>query len=140
LRKLFLFLILVLELSAFDSKTASKIFDKIFHAMINKEKISVYTTSDVYQEVITNSPHLQLSSSLKTADIILVNNLNEVPKNSNQYLLFTTSYLVYKENENTVGAFYWDRGHISIEFSRKRLLAKKIKLPNSFNKYIKDDL
>ena len=108
--------------------------------MINKEKISVYTTSDVYQEVITNSPHLQLSSSLKTADIILVNNLNEVPKNSNQYLLFTTSYLVYKENENTVGAFYWDRGHISIEFSRKRLLDKKIKLPNSFNKYIKDDL
>jgi len=140
LKKLLLFFYLVFELAAFDSATASKIFDKIFHAMINKEKISVYTKTKTYQNVILDSAHLNLSSSPKTADIILVNHLNEVPKNSKHYLLFSTSYLVYKENENTVGAFYWDRGHIKIEFSRKRLLHKNIKLPSSFDKYIKDDL
>jgi hypothetical protein len=140
LKSLLLLCVLIFELFAFDSVTASKIFDKIFHAMINKEKLSVYTKTKIYQDVILDSEHLQLSSSAETADIILVSHLNEIPKNSNKYLLFSTSYLVYENNENTVGAFYWDRGHIKIEFSRKRLQNKKIKLPNSFNKYIKDDL
>jgi len=128
-----------MELVAFDRATASKIFDKIFHAMLNKKEITVYTMDREYQDVIMDAPELYLCTLVSKADIILVNKLSEVPKGSANRLLFATSYLVYKENRDAVGAFYWDRGHIKIEFSRQRLLEKSIRLPQSFDKYIKDD-
>lgn len=135
--KYLLILILSLELLAFDSATASKIFDKIFTAMIKKDNIAVYTSNIKYKDVVTNSSNLYLSANYEEADIILVDSFEEVPKDSNG-ILFTTSYLVYENNKNAVGSFYWERGRIKIEFSRKRLNAKKLTLPKSFHKYIKD--
>ena len=140
MKKYLLFFILGLQLFAFDSATASKIFDKIFHAMLNQKEITVYTMDEDYQKVIIDASELYLCTLASKSDIILVNKLSEVPKGSENRLLFATSYLVYKENKNAVGAFYWDRGHIKIEFSRQRLLDKNIHLPQSFDKYIKDDL
>ena len=137
--KIVLILFLTLELLAFDSATASKIFDKIFHAMIKKEKISVYVINENYIKVIVNSPNLYISDQPKDADIILVDGFNEIPEDCSDKLLFTTSYPVYKDTKNAVGAFYWDRGHIKIEFSKQRLKKSKISLPSSFDKYIKDD-
>jgi len=139
LKKLFLVLLLAVNLFSFDSQTASKIFDKIFHAMLKKNEITVYTSNDMYKEVIKDAPRLKLSSNYKTADIILVNNFKEIPEGSSKMLLFATSYPVFRDTKNVVGAFYWDRGHIKIEFSLKRLLEKDIMLPSSFGKYIKDD-
>ncbi|QOY50880.1 hypothetical protein [Candidatus Sulfurimonas baltica] len=136
--KLILFVLLALELSAFDTATASKIFDKIFHAMVPKENVIVYTSNYEYKVVIANAPNLSLSSEIESADIILVDSFEEVPKNSENLLLFTTSHVVYTSNKNAVGAFYWYRGHIKIEFSKARLQNKKISLPKSFDKYIKD--
>jgi len=138
--KILLILSLALELLAFDSATASKIFDKIFHAIVLKKSISVYTVNETYKEVIVNAPDLFLTNSYKEADIILVDDFSEIPKGTKEKLLFSTSYPVFKKIDNVVGAFYWDRGHIKIEFSKKRLFNHKISLPDSFDKYVKDDL
>ncbi|QOY55740.1 hypothetical protein HUE87_05815 [Candidatus Sulfurimonas marisnigri] len=136
--KFILFVLLALELFAFDTATASKIFDKIFLAMVDKDNISVYTVNNKYKEVVLASSNLYISSEVESADIILVDSLEEIPKNSEGLLLFTTSHVVYKVNKDSVGAFYWDRGHIKIEFSRVRLHNKQISLPQNFDKYIKD--
>lgn len=138
--KLFLILSLSLELFAFDQVTASKIFDKIFGAMIQKEKILVYAPDEMYAEVISHSMYLTISKDFEGADIILIHKLKDIPHGSEDKLMFTTSYLVYKKTKSAVGAFYWDRGHFKIEFSKKRLKDKKISLPASFQKYIKDDI
>ena len=138
--KIFLILALSLELFAFDRITASKIFDKIFQALVPKEKILVYANDEMYADVIFNSMYLSLSDDSKIADIILVTSIKDIPINSENKLLFATSYLVYKQNKNAVGAFYWDRGHIKIEFSKSRLRDKNISLPESFEKYIQDDI
>jgi len=137
--KIILILALTLELFAFDRVTASKIFDKIFQALVPQEKVLVYAPDEMYADVIANSVHLSLSDDSKKADVILVNTLKDIPKGSENKLLFATSYLVYKQNKNAVGAFYWDRGHIKIEFSKKRLRDKNVSLPESFEKYIQDD-
>lgn len=137
--KKILILFLFLELFAFDNATASKIFDKIFHAIVKKEDVSVYTSNETYKGVINMTPNLYLEADYENADIILVNSLNEIPKNCLNKVLFTTSYLVFKHIDDAVGAFYWDRGHIKIEFSKKRLKDHNISLPESFEKYIKDD-
>ena len=128
-----------MELFAFDSATASKIFTKIFYAMLKTEEITVYTSNEAYQKVILDAPNLYLCTLAKRADIILVSDIDEIPENVTKKVVFSTSYLAYRENENVVGVFYWDHGHIKIEFSRKRLKQKNITLPTTFNKYIKDD-
>jgi len=138
--KILFVLLLSINIFAFDGASASKIFDKIFHAMIDKEVILVYTSNEVYKEVIINAENLSLSKVFKEADIILVDSLKEIPKGSEDGLFFTTSYPVLRENDNVVGAFYWDKGHIKIEFLEKRLLKKEISLPDSFSKYIKESL
>lgn len=134
-----LILLLFLELFAFDTVTASKIFDKIFHAMVKKENISVYTVDEIYKEVIAITPTLYLNDNYEEADIILVNDFSEIPESSSDKLIFTTSYPVFRDTDYAVGAFYWDRGHIKIEFSKRKLRDKNILLPSSFEKYIKDD-
>lgn len=138
--KAILLLSLALMLSAFDTQTAARIFDKIFHAMISQENITVYTVSDTYSEVVIHAPTLHLSGSCKDADIILVDDIREVPAKCNEKLLFTTSYAVFKKMDNAVGAFYWDRGHITIKFSKSRLFKHNITLPENFNKYIMEKL
>jgi len=137
---LLLLILLALELFSFDSETASKIFDKIFVSMLKKENIKVYTSNDIYKDVIKNSSNLKLCIDYTKADIILVNGFNEIPKDSNERLLFATSYPVFRDKKNVVGAFYWNRGHIKIEFSLKRLNKYDLTLPASFSRYIKDDI
>jgi len=140
MKKTLVFLLLNTALLAFDSMTASKIFDKIFSALIPKENICVYTLSPMYTEVIENASSLSLCTKLKKADIILVDSFDEVPKGSEKMVLFATSYRVYKKEKSAVGAFYWDRGHVKIKFSQQRLNDKNITLPKAFNKYIMDEL
>jgi len=139
LKKVLFFFIFAVEVFAFDSATASKIFTKIFYAMLKTEEITVYSTNEAYQKVILDAPDLYLCTLAKRSDIILVSALEELPENLEDKVVFSTSYLVYQTNENVVGVFYWDHGHIKIEFSKKRLKNKNISLPSSFDKYIKDD-
>ena len=134
--KTILLLSLALALSAFDSITAAKIFDKIFHAMISKENIVVYTVNDAYKEVVISAPRLHLGDRCNDADIILVDDFDEIPKGCSDKVFFSTSYPVFKDTDNAVGAFYWERGHITIKFSKRRLLDRNITLPENFSKYI----
>ncbi len=134
--KILLIISLAIVLSAFDTITAAKIFDKIFHGMISKEYIAVYSSNKIYREVILSATSLHLSDSCKDADIVLIDNLSEIPKECKDKILFSTSYLAFKKFDNAVGAFYWDRGHISIKFLKSRLDKHKIKLPNTFKKYM----
>jgi len=137
--KIALILSFSLALFAFDSLTASKIFDKILHGLMQKEKISVYTSNEKYAGVIRDAQRLVLIKDAKKADIILVNDFDEIPEGSERQLLFSTSYPVFKQMDNAVGAFYWDRGHIKIEFSKRRLKKYNISLKPSLSKYIKED-
>ena len=136
--RVLLLILFVIPLLAFDSKTASMIFDKIFHAMIHKESIHVYTQNNIYKKVIDNALNLHLENDFNYADIILVDNISELPQTDKKLLIFTTSYPVFQKHKDAVGAFYWEYGHVKIEFSKTRLHKHNIQLPKSFYKYIKD--
>ena len=139
--KTLLILSLALVLSAFDNITAAKIFDKLFQTMMNKQDVKVYTSNETYQKVILGAPSLKMTDSCYEADIILVDALNEISKECEEKLFFTTSYFVFKKFDNAVGAFYWDRGHISIKFYKSRLDKYNVKLPHTFTKYlVKEEL
>jgi len=135
LKKLWISILLSVQLLAFDTTTAAKIFDKIFDAMFTQKSIVVYTVNKEYQDVVVAATSLQLSKSPELADIILVDSKYEVPKGNN-YIIFTTDSSVFKRNENAVGAFYWEHGRPKIIFLQSRLNTKGITLSDAFQRYI----
>jgi len=135
LKQLSLLFFLSLQLLAFDTKTASKIFDKIFTAMLPKQSIIVYTPHKEYAEVIEMAPSLVLADTYTEADIILVDHLSDISPN-NMQTIFTTNPSIFKRDERAVGAFYWEHGRPKIIFLQSRLDAKRMTLSKSFNRYI----
>lgn len=135
MKKLWISILLSVQLLAFDTTTAAKIFDKIFDAMFTQKSIVVYTVNKEYQDVVVAATSLQLSKSPELADIILVDSKYEVPKGNN-YIIFTTDSSVFKRNENAVGAFYWEHGRPKIIFLQSRLNTKGITLSDAFQRYI----
>jgi len=128
-----------LSAEAFDTITASKIFNKLFSAIIPQEVIYVYTDDRGYETVIHNAPNLHLTTDINSSNIILLTTLKEFPSHKKESILFSTSYTAFRENPDVVGAFYWKKGRIKIEFLKSRVQAKKILLPASFKPYIIDE-
>lgn len=139
--KLLLPLLLALNLYAFDVQMASKIFDKLFGALIPKNDIAVYvyTKDEEYTEVIELAKNLSLVEDLEYADITLVNNERNIPL-STKLPLFTTNLELYKKAPNAVGIFYWKHGRPKIVFSKEKLQKFQINLAPQWAKYIKSDM
>jgi hypothetical protein len=135
LRRFWLSILLTVQLLAFDTVTASKIFSKIFGAMFVKQSISVYTINKKYQDVIVTASSLELVKYPESADILLVDKIDEVPKHG-KYIIFTTNFSVFEKNKDAVGAFYWEHGRPKIVFIKDRLEAKNLTLSKSFQRYI----
>ena len=139
MKQLLLTLLLSVQLLAFDTATAAKIFEKILTAMQMQTPIATYTSNSEYQQVIEMAPSLSLVKNPNAADIILVDSFAEIPKD-NTKIIFTTNASVFKKNENAVGAFYWEHGRPKIIFLKHRLNAKDITISKSFQRYVTKDL
>ena len=136
--KIILIVLLALNLYAFDIKLASKIFNKLFIAIVQKDNIYVFTKEEEYFEVIKLAEHLNLANKPQNADIILVNKEINLPKNLNK-ILFTTEYKLFKKNQHAIGVFYWKHGRPKIIFTKERLKYFNITLDSKWNKYIKSE-
>ncbi len=136
LRIVVLFILNIQFSNAFDIETASKIFDKLFYAVLQKEEIFVFTKDEEYKKVIINSKYLKIVDDSTKCDIILANDKNDF-KSSNNKMVFTTQKELLDEQENVIGAFYWNKGKPEIIFLKERIEKNNLKLQEGFEKYAK---
>ena len=135
--RIVVFFILNIQFSnAFDIETASKIFDKLFYAVLQKEEIFVFTKDEEYKKVFINSKYLKIVDNPIKCDIILANDKNDL-KNSNNKIVFTNEKELLEEQENVIGAFYWNKGKPEIVFMKERIEKNNLKLQEGFEKYAK---
>ena len=132
-------LILTIELLGFDTKTASKIFTKIFSAIFSQEIIKVYTKDKEYEELIQMTKVLELTKELSLADILFINHKENLPQKKG-YTIFTTDLSIFRNNKDTIGAFYWEHNRPKIVFLEQRLNRKNIILSKEFQQYIIKEL
>jgi len=125
-------------LSAYDSKTAAIIYEKIFKSFINSEQINIYADSIEFSEVFKHSSLLNRVYSPFEADITVVTKDDEILEDKT-LILFATDIDLVKKSSNVIGAFYWDHGRPKIVFIRSRLKYYNINIGYYFSKYIKDD-
>jgi len=139
LRKILFSLILTVQVLAFDTPTAAKIFNKIFNEMSMQTPIRVYCINAKYQKVIQLAKDLKLEKNVTFADIVLVDALSEIPKGKHP-IIFTTNLSVFRKNTHAIGAFYWEHGRPKIVFLQSRLQKHNITLSKSFQRYIVKEL
>jgi hypothetical protein len=141
LKKLFFGLIVFLliqsqYLFSFDIDTASKIYDKLFYAVFKKEDIKVYVNDDEYKKIILSSQYLKLTQEIENSDIIIITKVEDINKIKNK-IAFSIEKEFLDQNENIIGAFYWNKGNPEIIFIKNRLEKHNLNLLESFKKYEK---
>ena len=121
---------------AFDTKTASMIFEKIFSAIFTQDVIPIYANTKEYKEVIELSEILRYEVDAK---LVIVTHKGEIPSETNK-ILFTTDPEILQKYSNVIGAFYWEKGRPKIIFVRDRLDFFHLSIDPSFEKYMVDSL
>jgi hypothetical protein len=123
--------------NCFDTKTASKIYDKLFFSIYKKNTILVYTPNQTYKSMLQNSQILKNVETIEEATVIIISNQNEITPKMGNKTIFAANYEVFRDNENAIGAFYWNKGRPEIVFSQSRLLGKNLSVSQDLEKYIR---
>lgn len=134
---LFIFLCMIQFMYAFDVKTAAKIYDKLFYGIFQKDKILVYAKEPLYKSMILSAQNLQLTENIDEAAIVIITSPNELNNRIKNKIIFATTNQIFQENENAIGAFYWQKGRPEIIFSAQRLNKLSINISNDLERFVK---
>ena len=132
MKKLILFFILVMQVSAVDPRVTAQIYDRLVGAIFSAEHIGVHAANPEYRKVVEYCTRLHLTSD---ARIILAKDQSEIPAGS-ILPVFSGSYALLVNNPSVVGAFYWEKNHPKIVFVRSRLKRFGLRVAPDFAKYV----
>lgn len=139
MRKFFLLLLLAPLLFSSDLKTEQKIYGLIIHSLLpNKESIKVWSDNKTKENILRSIKGVVYVNSSDKADFLL---LSQKENLHTKGIKFVTNYQLLEDEKNSVvGGFFWQKGRPNILFLRKNLQKHHIKLPQSMQDYIEDDL
>lgn len=136
MKKLIITLILIsAQLLGNQLNTETKIMDKIFYALTQKNRIKVFADNKNSIDVVIKSSKMFYKSSCNDADIIYTNS-RTLEKCDKDKLIFSTDYLSFKSLPTAIGAFFYQKGRPNIIFRKEILEKHNIKLSKEFSKYI----
>jgi hypothetical protein len=136
---LFVLLFITGTLFASNIETEKKIYTIIIHALVPQtEEIKAWGDSPHNKEILKHIPGVQSVASPKNASFLLLEKKNKLPSDA---LIFVTNYrLLEKMQKSAIGGFFWQKGRPNILFIRKNLHKRGIKLPDSMQDFIEDEI
>ncbi|MCD6433415.1 MAG: hypothetical protein J7L21_05175 [Sulfurimonas sp.] len=134
MKKIILFFLIISTVNAENSQKASSIFNMITKSITKKTEPVIYIHKEV-KSLQLFPGNIKIVKECEEADIIILSTLKNIPSKCREKLLFGTRYS-HLDNENVIGAFFWQKGRPNILFYKKRLELNGIKLDSSYNKYI----
>ena len=139
MKKLILLLVLSYSLFASNLDIEKKIYRAIIYSIFpNKQTISIWS-DDIRKNNFLSSLHkIRIVKEPSSADMLIIEKpLKTLPDK----ILFITSYPILEKYKNkAIGGFYWQKGRPNIIFLDKNLKRFDIKLPDSMQEYIEDEL
>ncbi|MDD3324714.1 MAG: hypothetical protein PHN38_06305 [Sulfurospirillaceae bacterium] len=136
---LFLLICATVLINASDIALAkAKIVSFVAKELVKKEYVSIYVEDIDYADIFGVSRNLTRTNSCENADIILIKNIELIPKTCllNESLVIATSYASYKNTPYVVGAFFWQKGRPNIILKEQKLKELGIVLSEKLNPYI----
>lgn len=134
MKKLLLPLLIGLQLAASDTELATRIYTTIARALTAKSTPLFYVHGDI--EELRDNPAIRRTGNCFAADIIVAEHLEGLPAGCLDKPLFASRYRLFREHEEIVGAFFWQKGRPNIVFSAGRLQQRGITLSAEFTPYI----
>lgn len=131
-----LLLVLFFSISAFssDKVLAIKIYLSIAHELTHENAPKFYLHGNI--EHLSKNKDIITVETCEEADIVILHSVDDLSSSCAKKIVFTDYYKTYLNNEDVVGAFFWQKGRPNIVFRREVLEEKSIILSSTFNKYI----
>ena len=127
-------------LLASEVETERKIYDAILHALLPKDQKPIRLWSDSQSLVKELEPldDVKVVKKSDKADIAIIT--KKMPPKC-RCIPFVTSYRLLKEyKDKAVGGFFWQKGRPNILFLKNNLQKAGLKLPQSMQQFVEDDL
>jgi len=134
LKIILLVFLLISTVYSSDKELATKIYLSIAQEFSGKESPVFYLYKDI--KYLDKNANIKITKDCKSADIVVINTLKSLSPECSKKVIFTTKYRLYSENENIIGAFFWQKGRPTVIFNRELLKQHNIVLSKSFQKYI----
>jgi len=138
--KKFLFLLLLVPLLyGSDILTEQKIYSLIIHTLLpKKQEIKVWCDSDSQKKFLRSIPNVKFIDNAQDADFLLLSKNQNIQTKGIKFV--TSLKLLENGKKSVIGGFFWQKGRPNILFLRENLKKHHIKLPESMQEYIEDEI
>jgi hypothetical protein len=139
LKNLTIIFLLVSTLYSSNIQIEQKIYQVILSAIFPYDKhIYVWTDTPEKTDFLNSITNVKVVKTPKEADFLILDHTRDIQSDA---LKFASSYKMLKYyKKDIIGGFYWQKGRPNILFLRDNLQKKYIKLPESMQEYIENDL
>jgi hypothetical protein len=134
LKKLLLLVIAGIHLAASDIELATKIYKTIAVAVTSSASPVFYIHGDIRE--LHDNRQIRRTDRCTEADIVVISTFSGLPAECLDKPLFASSYRLFRQHDEIVGAFFWQKGRPNIIFSAERLQQRNIRLGTEFAPYI----
>lgn len=138
MKKLFFILLIPVLAFADIQQARGKLINHLVKVIFPNKKVKLYIQDPDYKNISTIFSNFSITHSCEDADFLILTSLNSVANTckANEKITFVTSYNSYKEDKDTFGAIFWQKGRLNLIFRSTALHKLSISLPEKYDKYI----
>jgi len=131
----FLFLLLVLFVSAYADVYTQKLYETVLGSIFKERPIAVFATGDA-KATLQNSKMFDVVANCKDATVAVVGNDSSSEQGCKNIPIFATTHRSYMRILNAFGAFYWSKGRPQIHFRERGLKMFHLHLSYDLQRFI----
>jgi len=117
-----------------DSNYELKLYEKVLPLIFNSKHINIYVDSST-KKVFNKSLIFHTQESCTDADLIIIKKGILIIDTCKNMPMFALDYRSYKNNQNSVGVFYWRKGRPQLTLNKIAIEKFNLNLPISLKKY-----
>ena len=117
-----------------NSNYELKLYEKVLPLVFNNITMLIYADKNS-QKIIKESDVFKLIPECDDAVLLIGKNFDNLKESCKRKPIFSTSYRSYKNEENSIGAFYWRKGRPQLKFNISNINKFNLFIPKDLKKY-----
>lgn len=120
------------------SNAKSKLIKTLSELIFNDKTPTIYIQSPEYNSIKNIDKNIIITSDCQKADFLIISSYKNVSKKcfEKNPIVFVTKYSSFKNNTDSLGTIFWQKGRLNIIFRKEKLHDLHVSLPKQYDKYI----
>lgn len=111
-----------------------KLYEDLLGSIFKSHPISVFADRET-KKMLKKSKMFKIVKDCDKSDFLMGSDFPDLKASCRKKPLFATSHRVYKDLNNSFGAFYWEKGRPQIHFKKAILDRYSISLPKKLKRF-----